>query len=572
MILRPYQRDAVEAVYRHLRERDDQPCVVIPTAGGKSVVIATICRDAVQRWQGRVLLVTHVRELIEQNVDKILRLAPDLAPLIGINSAGLGQRDTAHPIIAAGIQSIYQQAAALGHFDLAVVDECHLLPADGEGRYLTFFAAARRINPRLRVIGFTATPYRLSSGPLCAPNNVLNHICYEVGVRELIDQGFLAPLVAKAGQAKVDTAGLQVRGGEFVAGAAEELMDHEQLVASACQEIVSHTVTRKSVLIFAAGIRHGRHLAQVLGELTGATIGQVYGDTLAFERDETLAQFRDGRLKYLVNVGVLTTGFDAPNIDCIVLLRPTNSTGLFVQMLGRGFRLHPGKNDCAVLDFAGNVLRHGPVDAVAVHQDGGRDAADEPDRKQAKAVECPTCRALLPRGTDVCPHCSYLFPLPKIQHEARAAAAAVLAPAGSVVEYDVADTQYFVHHKRGAPPDAPRTLRVDYCVGFNQLCSEWVCFEHHGWARHKAETWWRQRSRALLPATAAEAAQLAHSGAVARTRRITVRRVEGERLDRIIAHTLAAVPPWREPGWDEDEPLPATVASVPTDNSDPLPF
>ncbi len=570
MELRRYQRDAVEAVYRHLRERDDQPCVVIPTAGGKSLVIATICRDAVQRWQGRVLLVTHVRELIEQNVDKIVRIAPDLAPLIGINSAGLGQRDTAHPIIAAGIQSIYQRADELGHFDLALVDECHLLPADGDGMYLSFFAAARRINPHLRVIGFTATPYRLSSGMICAPANVLNHVCYEVGVRALIDQGFLAPLVAKAGQAKVDTARLSVRGGEFVAGEAEALMDHEQLVASACHEIVSHTVTRKAVLIFAAGIRHGRHVARVLGELTGATVGQVYGDTLAFERDETLAQFRDGRLKYLVNVGVLTTGFDAPNIDCIVLLRPTNSTGLYIQMLGRGFRLHPGKKDCAVLDFAGNVLRHGPVDAVEVNEEhGGRGAAPgEPP----KAEECPTCRALLPRGTDVCPQCSYLFPPPQVTHDARAAAAAVLAPTGSVTEYDVEDTQYLVHQKRDAPPGTPRTLRVDYRVGFHRFCSEWVCFEHHGWARHKAATWWRQRSRALVPETVEEAVQLAHAGAVAATRRITVRRLAGERFDRIIAHTLAAVPPWREPGWDEDEATAPTAPAAASDDGDPVPF
>lgn len=570
--LRPYQQEAVEAVYRHLRERDDNPVCVIPTAGGKSLVIATICRDAVQLWNGRVLLVTHVRELIEQNVDKIIRVAPDMAPLIGINSAGLRKRDTEHPVIAAGIQSIYQRADDLGHFDIALVDECHLCPADGEGRYVSFFADARRINPKLRVIGFTATPYRLDSGMICAPENILNSICFEIGVRDLIEQGYLCPLVSKAGKAKVDTSGLAIRGGEFVASEAESLMDEEQLVQSACREIVAQTVSRRSVLIFAAGVQHARHVARVLAGLTGAKIGEVYGETLGFERDETLAEFRAGRLKYLVNMGVLTTGFDAPNIDCIALLRPTNSTGLYIQMLGRGFRLHPGKTECAVLDFAGNVMRHGPVDAVDVRQESGG-TGDGQAGASPKAVECPGCQALLPRGTDVCPRCQYRFPLPEIKHDACAAEAAVLSPEGTVAEYEVRETRYHVHYKRGASMQAPRTLRVEYCVGFNVWKSEWVCIEHTGYARHKAERWWRRRSHALPPHRAEDAVRLAEEGALAETRTITVRQVPGERFERIIRHSLGEIPTWREPGWD-DEPghaVPAGSAAA-LDDMEPLPF
>src|SRR5690606_5321356 len=215
--LRPYQAEAVEAVYDHLRRRDDNPCVVIPTAGGKTPVMATICRDAVQQWDGRVLILAHVKELLEQAVDKLHAMAPDLWHQIGIYSAGLGSRDTDHPIIVAGIQSVYRRATELDRFDLILIDEAHMLPPDGEGMYRTFLSEARIVNPNVRLIGLTATPYRMTTGMICGPENLLNHVCYEVGVRELIVQGYLCPLKTKAGRRKVDTSGLHLRGGEFIA-------------------------------------------------------------------------------------------------------------------------------------------------------------------------------------------------------------------------------------------------------------------------------------------------------------------------------------------------------------------
>ena len=363
MRLRPYQFDAVRAVYDHLRRRDDHPCVVIPTAGGKTPVMASICRDAVGEWGGRVLILAHVKELLEQAVEKLHAMAPDLWNRIGVYSAGLKSRDTDHPIIVAGIQSVYKRAAELDAFDLICIDEAHMLPPDGEGMYRTFLADARVVNPNIRLIGLTATPYRMSTGMICGPENLLNHVCYEVGVRELIVQGYICPLKTKAGRRKVDTSELHIRGGEFIAGEVEALMDDDSLVRSACREIVDHTRDRHSVLIFASGVKHAQHVQRVLGEM-GRECGFVCGETLPFERGETLDRFKEGRLKYLVNVNVLTTGFDAPNIDCVALLRPTNSPGLYYQMVGRGFRLHPSKANCLVLDFGGNILRHGPVDAL----------------------------------------------------------------------------------------------------------------------------------------------------------------------------------------------------------------
>ena len=176
--LRPYQREAVAAVYDYLRCRDDNPCVVIPTAGGKTPVMATICRDAVERWDGRVLILAHVKELLEQAVEKLHAMAPDLWMKIGVYSAGLKSRDRDHPIIVAGIQSVYKRAAELDAFDVILIDESHLLPPDGEGMYRTFLAEAKVVNPNVRLVGLTATPYRMSTGMICGPDNLLNHVCY----------------------------------------------------------------------------------------------------------------------------------------------------------------------------------------------------------------------------------------------------------------------------------------------------------------------------------------------------------------------------------------------------------
>jgi DNA repair protein RadD len=563
--LRPYQADAVAALYDHLRRRDDNPCIVIPTAGGKTPVMATICRDAVTQWNGRVLILAHVKELLEQAVEKLHAMAPDLWMQIGAYSAGLGSRDTDKSIIVAGIQSIYRRAAQLDRFDLILIDEAHMIPPDGDGMYQQFLRDARIVNPNVRLVGLTATPYRMTSGMICGPENLLNHVCYEVGVRELIVQGYLCPLKTKAGRQKADTSSLHMRGGEFVAGELENLMDDDSLVRSACREIVQYTQDRHSTLIFAAGIKHAKHVQRVLGE-AGLECGFVCGDTLPFERTETLERFKDGKLKYLVNVNVLTTGFDAPNIDCVAMLRPTNSPGLYYQMVGRGFRLDPTKDNCLVLDFGGNIMRHGPVDALVVKDRLGTAG-------EAPVKECPKCASLIHAAYAVCPECGYEFPPPDRQkHEERASTAGVLSGEVTDTEHQVNEVFYGVHVKRDAPEDAPRTMRVEYRVGWNKYVSEWVCPEHTGYARNKFEAWWKARTHEPLPDTAQRAVELAEAGALAQTTGITVRTVSGEKFERVIAYQLGEKPP-RLDGSDEREPAevePAYAGWPPAD--DDIPF
>ena len=348
--LRPYQRESVEAVYKALRETDDNPCVEIPTAGGKSCCIAQVAADAVKNWNGRVMILAHVRELLEQNADKIAKLCPGIP--VGVYSAGLGRRDTEQPIVVGGIQSVYDKAELFGRRDLLIVDEAHLIPSNGEGRYRSFLEAMKRLNPLVRLVGYTATPFRLDGGAICKPENLLNRICYRAEIRPLIAQGYLSPLTSKAGHSSIRLDGLRVRAGEFVQEEVEAAVDNADAIDTACGDAVQLAAGRKTVIVFCSSVKHALHVAKKLHELTGDETAVLTGETSSQERAAILRRFRgelhsdlfgqrEKPVRWLCNVSVCTTGLDVPNIDCVVLLRPTQSAGLYVQMVGRGFRLSP---------------------------------------------------------------------------------------------------------------------------------------------------------------------------------------------------------------------------------------
>lgn len=488
MELRGYQQAAVNSVWNHIRTREDNPCVVIPTGGGKSPVIAQLCKDAVA-WNGRVMIATHVRELVEQNYKHIDTLLPGMR--IGVYSAGLGSRDTDAQVTVGGIQSIYKRPEEFGKVDLIIVDEAHRIPEDGEGMYRQYLKACQEINPAVRLIGMTATPYRTGSGWLCNPDSLLNQICYEIGVRELIRDGWLSPLRSKSCREKIDTSKVTIRAGEFVTDELQAVVADQDKVAMACIELGERTYSDcKSVLVFSCGVEHAKLVACILKDL-GET-GLVLGDTPSDERAKTIKDFRNGVIKYLVNVDVLTTGFDAPGVDCVAVMRPTMSPGLWVQMCGRGSRLAPGKKDCLILDFGGNALRHGPIDHINLQT-----------RKllmsegKAPFKECPDCQETLPAGSGTCPVCGHTFERDMARHDARAHASDAMT--GEEV-FDVLDVTYLKHFKKG-DPNAKPTLRVTYDIGTMYGPSEWICFEHTGFARAKAATWWKARSDKPMPAS-----------------------------------------------------------------------
>ncbi|MFN5917676.1 MAG: DEAD/DEAH box helicase [Planctomycetota bacterium] len=344
-------------------------------------------------------------------------------------------------------------------------------------------------------------------------------------------------MISKSGKEQIDFGSLHIRAGEFVADEVEALMDSETLVESVCREIVEYSADRNAVLIFSSGVRHGNHIVDTLRDKHGIECGFVTGETSSEDRDRLLSRFRSGQLKYLCNVNVLTTGFDAPNLDCVALVRPTTSPGLFYQAVGRGFRLHPSKQNCLILDFGGNVLRHGPVDCLRIKPAGSQATGEAP------AKQCPKCNALIAMGYANCPECGFTFPPPEKQnHEAQATQAPILSGQITNTRYEVTDTHYYSHLKRGASDDAPRSMRVDYMIGWRNHKSEWGFFEHSGDARQRAVAWWKQRSPDPVPATTEEALARIEGGAVAQTLAIVVRSVSGEEYDRIVDYEIGPMP------------------------------
>ena len=406
-MLRNYQQRAIDMLYQWMREHDGNPCMVLPTGSGKSHIVAALCKDAIQTWPDtRVLMLTHVKELIEQNADKMRQHWPN-APL-GIYSAGMRRRDLHEPITFAGIQSVRTKAAQIGHTDLVIIDECHLVSHKDEGGYRALIADLQGINPALRVVGLTATPYRLGHGLITDKPAIFDDLVEPVAIEDLVSQGYLSILRSKVTQERLETAGLHKRGGEFVESEMQAAFDTDTHNSRVVQEVIALAGDRKSWLLFCAGVDHAEHVRDELVR-HGVVAECVTGKTPKAERERILMAYKRGEIRALTNANVLTTGFDAPGIDLIAMLRATMSPGLYVQMAGRGLRTAPGKQDCLVLDFAGVVQMHGPITAV---EPPGRASTQETD-KMPPVKTCPECGELVAPAVRVCPACQYAFPAPE---------------------------------------------------------------------------------------------------------------------------------------------------------------
>jgi DNA repair protein RadD len=493
--LRPYQRAAIEALYDYFSASSGNPLVVMPTGTGKSLCIAGFTREAIAAYgDTRVLILTHVKELIQQNFMALLRAWPE-APA-GIYSAGLSRRDIHAQILFAGIQSIHRHARQVQRCDLVLIDEAHLLGRGDSGMYRSFLAQLNEINAGLlKVVGFTATPYRLDSGMLHeGKDRLFTDIAFQVPVLEMIQQGYLCPVVPKQTSTQLDVGGVGTRGGEFIAKDLEAAVDRDEVTRAAVAEIVQHGAGRGSWLVFCSGVAHARHVRDAIRE-HGISAETVTGDTPGPERDGILAAFKAGRLRCVTNANVLTTGFDAPGTDLIALLRPTKSVGLYVQMVGRGTRLAEGKDDCLVLDFAGNTARHGPIDMV-----DGRKKESVGDG-EAPIKVCPECQTINHASARHCIECDHEFPPPVVKVAPQAASNALLSTQIQAAWCDVTGITYARHDK----PGKPASLRVTYECGLARH-SEWVCFEHTGFPRDKAVGWWRRRAGNLPPPATVDAA------------------------------------------------------------------
>lgn len=405
-MLRDYQQRAIDQLYAWFEAGNaGNPCLVLPTGSGKSHIVAALCKDALQQWpETRVLMLTHVKELIEQNAEK-MRLHWPGAPM-GIYSASVGRKDLGEPITFAGIQSVRSKARQLGHIDLCIIDECHVVSHKEEGGYRTLLDELMTINPALRVVGLTATPYRLGHGLITDKPALFDDLISPVTIEELIHKGFLSTLRSKVTKSKLDTTGVHKRGGEFIEAELQAAVDTDENNAKVVREVIELASDRRAWLFFCAGVDHAQRVADVLRQ-QGIAADCVTGETPKSQREQMLEDFKAGKLRALTNANVLTTGFDYPDIDLIAMLRPTMSPGLYVQMAGRGMRVKGHTDHCLVLDFAGVVSTHGPITAVRAPKKGGDGNGEVPVKV------CDNCAELCPISATVCPACQHPFPEPE---------------------------------------------------------------------------------------------------------------------------------------------------------------
>lgn len=489
--LRDYQQEALDSLPAYWRTGKRHPLIVAPCGAGKSLIISQFIKDAMQYDGTRVLMLCHKKELLEQDEAELRNIWPD-APT-GFFSASVGRKDWDAPILFAGVQSFAKHAHKFEPFDVCLLDEAHLLPKSAQTQYGQTIATLQLMRPDTVFIGLTATHYRLDSGYLHKGDGALfDGIAYEIEVQRLIDADHLVPVVAVGGQKTADLTGVHRRGGEFVssemAGAFDDVLE------PALDEVIARGQDRRAWILFCASVDHA-HRARAYMREHGVSAELVTGETPRRERERIIEDFRANRFRCLVNVDVLTTGFNAPVCDLGALLRATDSVSLYVQIVGRLMRTYPGKQDALLLDFGGNVERHGPIDAPRIRDK----SASKKDDQDAPAKMCLECRQIVHASVLVCPGCGHQFPPPRPQFEPIASGGAVLLSQikPSVVQVDA--VTYHRHQK----PGKPDSVCVAYRCGLRTY-REWWMPEHGGPATIRTAQLLAMRYRVSCPATTDE--------------------------------------------------------------------
>ena len=471
--LRYYQKDAYPAIVKYLSENEGHhPLLAYPTGAGKTIILSDIVKNALRDYDEHVLVLSHVKEILEQDHQALTNY---LKMPIGLYSSGMNS-NSREQVTVAGIQSMYNKHELFERYKIITVDECHLIPPKGDGMYQKFF---KEIGDHTR-IGLTATPYRLGTGYIYGPDAMFDDLIvdytYMEKFNELIEKGYLCDLRTFPTKVEMDVSGVRTIAGDFSDKDLSEQFDREEITKAIVKEIINVGKNFNKALIFAIDIDHAEHIAEVLLQ-SGETAYVVHSKMGDKNRDNVVKMFKDGRIRYLVNVNILTTGFDAPDIDLICLLRPTKSPVLHVQSIGRGLRVHPSKTYTMVLDFAGNTERLGPINNITI-----RKKRESKEKQDPVTKRCPQCNMIHAPAVRVCINCGWEFKF-NVDLRLRSTDASIIAR-HKVNVHDVDDVYYKVSEK----PGRPNLLRVTYQCGLRQFVEN-VCIEHGGYAGHKAKHW-----------------------------------------------------------------------------------
>ena len=487
--LRPYQEPIADKVFTFLRNnKDKHPLIAVPTGGGKTVILAEVISQAINKWPNtKILVLSHVREILEQDYESI-KFHTKLD--VGMYSAGLDKREK-HQVTVAGIQSVHRIANEFADYNLIIIDEAHLIPPGDDSMYRRFFKGIK--NPRY--FGLTATPFRLGAGYIYGQeDSIFTDLIYDLTSRkkfnQLISDGFLCNLKVQATDLELDTNNIKTVAGDFDNKQLSQTFDIKSITKRAVKEIIKSGKSYKKWLIFAIDIEHAENIAE---ELTAnGIITMVIHSKMEFDRATVIRHYKSGTFRCIVNVNVLTTGFDDPSIDLIALLRPTKSPVIHVQTIGRGLRIAEGKDHCLIMDFAGNTQRLGPINDIVPHKKGKGQKGGEPPAKV-----CPECKAIHHPITKICEFCGHVFKF-KTALESKSGKHDVLA--SSEPYWTKVDAVVYALHKKANTPDM---VRVTYNCGLLKYV-EYVCIEHKGYAKHRAQYWLQFRGASPTDTTTAK--------------------------------------------------------------------
>lgn len=367
LILRPYQREAVAAALRAADEGVQRPAIVLPTGTGKSVVIGGLAQrhyvDSVSsgmRRGRRVVVVAHRTELIEQNADKIRRVAPHLR--VGIVKAERDQ--TGHDVISASVLSLVAKRAGrtrmsyIRDVGLVVIDEAHHAAADSYMKILSHFGCFEAGGAW--ALGLTATMIR---GDDRALGDIWQDVVYTTSIAESIAEGWLVrPRGLRVRVPDLDLRKVRKSGGDFADGSLGQAIEGSLAPELVAKSYAEHAPGRQGIL-FAPTVRTAELYRDALREV-GISSELISGKTPDDERRRTLRRFEDGAVQVLCNCMVLTEGTDLPMAEVCVIGRPTLNKGLLIQMVGRVLRLHPGKDSALIMDISGATQRHSLLGAI----------------------------------------------------------------------------------------------------------------------------------------------------------------------------------------------------------------
>lgn len=509
MILRYYQEEAVQSVFDYFDNgKRGNPLIACPTGTGKALILAGLLHRIMAMYPSqRLLVLSHVKEILVQDAEKLVRLSPTAS--YGMYSAGLKTKDAHHPITFGGIASVNSHPEEFGHRDLIFVDEAHLISQNESSMYLKVINKLKEINPYLKVIGLTATPYRIGQG-LVTDGGIFTDICYNLCTMEsfnrLVSEGYICPLIPKRTSMQFDLSSVGISRGDYKDKELQDAVDNDELTFSAVKELVEYSHDRHCGLVFTTGIDHCEHVTSTLQSM-GESATCVHSKMPTGERDKRIIDFKAGVYKWMVNNGCLTTGFDHPPIDIGGILRPTCSVSLWVQILGRFTRpyswLEPNqyvkgfdyiKSECLILDFCGNTPRLGPINDPVIPRKRGQATGDAPIRI------CPLCGVYNHASARFCCGCLAPFEF-KSKLESCAGTAELIKQEQPIIEtYNVTKVICGAHQKQGSQ----KVMQVSYYCGL-RCFKEWVAIEHSGFARKRAEEWWMQRSPEPCPMTVVEA-------------------------------------------------------------------